>query len=153
MVKRATSGVLVLTSLFGFACAGWFESTAPDPITVSFEDGGTRTITQGEQATHPADFPLPAPPDRTPATSILADGEGASTVTYRLDSLETASEMIAFYQAWFEAEGLKPRAESSNLAGMKSTTLTARRGKRVLTVAVMDGMGTRMLTLTDRPAP
>ncbi|MCB9671800.1 MAG: hypothetical protein H6734_20150 [Alphaproteobacteria bacterium] len=151
MAVRGRSGVLGLVVLFGLGCAGLFDDgSGPEPVTVSY-DGNTQTITQGPDVVFPADFPLPPPPGLTPASSIFSDGDGPSTITYKLPSLEIASATVDFYAQWFKDNGIKAEHASQNLAGMKSTTIVAQTKKQTLSVSVMDGLGTRMLTLTVEP--
>lgn len=150
---RLDRGLAMVLLGFGLGCAGLYPAEPTDqPMTVSYE-GSTRTITQGEAVVRPDDFPLPAPPGLVAESASLAEGEGASTLTYRLPTLESAELAVGFYETWFAEQEVEVEKGSTNLAGMKTTTLRARRDGRLLTVTVLDGMGARMLTLTDRPLP
>jgi hypothetical protein len=134
------------------ACSGFFsEEEPPTPILVENEDGSVQTITQGSAAEIPPDFPLPLPPGLQPESSIVSSDGGPTILSFRLENAEQAVEMVEFYGEWFEAEGLTAEVRSTNLAGMKSTALSAKREGHTLAVAVMDGMDTRMLTLTSTP--
>lgn len=145
--------VLVVTTVGALlGCAGLFgDADGPIPITVTNSDGSVQTITKGQATSIPADFPLPLAPGLEPQASIVSSAGGPTMVTYKLDTREAAGAMVDFYTTWLTEQGIEFEVESTNLGGMKSTSILAERDGDELAISVMDGMGTRMLTLSVTP--
>ncbi|MCB9679717.1 MAG: hypothetical protein H6737_31715 [Alphaproteobacteria bacterium] len=160
-MRRAVIGV---SFVFLLGCSGIAEGLAElisgseievdgDRVVLTNPDGSTQVITQGENASLPADFPLPAPPGDIPIDSVVdSDDGGPRTVSYRLRDADDANAIVAFYSDWFVAEGIEVASDHQNLAGMRTAAMVGSRDGVVLAVTFTDALGTRMLSLSATPA-
>ncbi len=164
-VFRAMPRLALAVGLFGLlGCSGMAEGLVElftgtdidqqgDDVVVTNADGSTQVITQGEGTQLPEGFPLPPPPEGALDSVVRSEGSSADSivVSFRLDDETDVDVIIAFYEDWFEAEGIEIESDTKNMAGMRTTAMAANKGGEVYSVTLTDALGTRMVMLSHTP--
>ncbi len=151
-MKRA----LVVVVLASLACAGATEKALELSTGGEFElseervvmdiDGQHVEVLSGSQALVPPDCPVPAWEGAALEQTMTVQAQGVVTASAVWTMTAPTDDVVAFYRAHLEAEGLTVVEDGEDMVAVSAIRLVALDDPMQRSVTITDGMGKKSVT-------